>query len=693
MTHQIFQRAGAADAQTLHRMEKMLAALEVSGLPRVRSLEDMLRDYQSAMDDLPLDEVHHIHERILQVGPFAHSLRQLLSQTLSPEQIFQELLDQTPLQELVDSTRVLGSHLALASGWESRGEVRRSAAMFGLLLRLGLASGNEDLIARSSARLDVILQCQPEFAALSMEHARIELLRKSWRLWGASQHTNHPRMLARLAERFQQDEEPSQERLLGEIAIWERLLVGAGRSPQSGHAQAVTPCQRSRALLRLIELYHKIAPTMREVAQRGLDLLPRWAAACRHRPALPVQTWSLMEYASDFELSLRQAGSTRSRARLTEHLNSVYLLLSQRWPREMAVGQLCLWLGQLRRELLGSHLDPERLASAAQLLREGEQRSRDPQLKMKLRGECYRALSRWLQLGERAAVMMATEMLAQYAEEVEDTEVLLQRAEVLLHIPGTPRQRMHNAHQCRKLAKRALRDSEQKDRPSQIAHSLLLRGRANVVLSRERTRISMQPTLAWLRRGINLLKHELKHNNHNNDDRELLARSLMTLAYVEVTEARRWTDWSRTKLAEQALHDARQSLRLFKNLECSLRSAETLWIQYHALLHIRGDLDLTHYSEAESALFEAQEMLKQHRYAFRYAGIHVEQGTLFENVRNDYIQICSCRPHEVGLPLDGGIFHTQELDSISLDTHDPRATHIYESTPKVCDFNELSYVV
>jgi hypothetical protein len=644
----------------LERMKNMLTAFEVSRAPSVRSLEDMLRDYHGALEELPLSDVEQIQERVLEVGPLRGGLARLLKGAGTPEQIFQEVLDQSALEDLVESRRVMGMHVALAARWESEGDLRRSAAMFGLLLRLGLAGGQEELIARSAARLDVILQCQPEQVGLSMRHGQIEQLRRAWRL-GTSHQAMQPVMLTRLAEQFQGQGEVSTERALGEIAVWERLLSGQNRN-----AQEVTPSQRSRALLRLLELYHLVAPSLREVARRGLELLPRWAAACRHLPALPVQTWDVLRYAADFERLLREAGSTQSRALQGERLAAVYELLAQKWPRHLVLGQLCLWLGQIRRELLGARLELGELASTTQLLRRGEESCRDPKLRMQLRGECYRFLAMWLRLGDREALLMATEMLAQYPEESEEHEVLLQRGEILLSLPGTDRQRRHNAQQCRKLAKRVLREAEARGAEAPVAHALLLRALAGVALNRHDKSVSLHPTIQWLRAATALLLGRLKETRAG-EDRHLLGRALMAQAHVESLESQRWEGWNRRKLAEQALRDARQAMRIFKTIGCPLQSAETLWLQARALFQLHGRGEGAQLEEATRIASEGLDLLERHPQAQRYQSLHTPQGTLFENLRSDYVQLMSCSPYlqQLHSPLEEA-YEPWPLDSLAV---------------------------
>jgi hypothetical protein len=117
-----------------------------------------------------------------------------------------------------------------------------------------------------------------------------------------------------------------------------------------------------------------------------------------------------------------------------------------------------------------------------------------------------------------------------------------------------------------------------------------------------------------------------------------------------------------------------------------------MWVQYQALRKIDGFQNQVHYEEARNTLFDALDLLEQHSHASRYKGIHVQQGTLFDNLRGDYLQLRMCQPSQPKQAVDRGEFAPQGLDSISLDKMHPHLTHFYESTPKMYTTPEPSYV-
>ncbi len=286
-----------------------------------------------------------------------------------------------------------------------------------------------------------------------------------------------------------------------------------------------------------------------------------------------------------------------------------------------------------------------------------------------------------MQLGDVEAANIAREMIEQYPEENDSPDVLLQRAEVLLRIPGTPSERRRNAHQCRKIAKRILRQHNAENAPVRVSRALLLRSMASIALNKPGKDLSLQPTLDWLRMAVGRLLGEIKESR-SSTHRYFLACSLMALAHVEIMEAKRWTGWGRRKLAEQALRNARQSMRLFRAMRCPLQTAETLWIQTQALLHIAAMEESTHHEEALRSVFEAMELLEAHPQAKEYTGTHMTQGTLYDVLRHDYLQLVVSQPLSIEmLKSTKTNTHTHEprpLDSVIL-------THGRQETPEVLE--------
>ena len=555
-----------------------------SGLS-VTELEALLMEEHGELMDLASEARAEVRMSIFEVSPFGPLTLRVFERKATPSQAFVALMEEADLGQLLSCRRVLSDHLALAVNWDIQGQPELAASLMGLLLRLGVAGGAEDLVVRTVTRLgDLHRRCEKS-VEVSMGRESLKKIRKAWRVWGSSPQTSHPQTLMRLARIIRRNNEgvevhlpehgePGDELDLDEIAVLERLMAVA-TSPTF----KLAPGQQARAMLRLMELYGSSPVGWAETSRRGLDLVPLWAEACVERSAPPRHIDHVVQLALFFERQLRAAGATGSRALLAARLHQALYHLSRRWYDHPPLAGLTLHVGKLQRELLGDDLDTTALERIARLFSEGERlASRDRMMRGQLREAHLEVVGVWLSTGDPAASVAARHLMDSAVGMESSVPALVGLCRLYLNMPGTERQRQHNAHRCRQLADQALSHVDIETMPVQNASALLLKSLASIEIHATLGQRSSHNTLGWLRRAVALLTRQLKRSRTDRVQL-LLGQALLALAHVQMGETDRWEGLTRSRLLARAQRDGLNAEHLFRSLGRDHFVAESLWVQ------------------------------------------------------------------------------------------------------------------
>ncbi len=623
---------------------------EMAGSWSMEELEAFLREESGSLADLAREPRNELRVALFEVSPLGPLTLAILAGTLSPRQAFLKLIDEVELSRLMSSARVLGDHLALAVAWDASGQTELAASLMGLLLRLGLAGGSEAMVVRTVSRLTELQIRSPECAALSFSQIGLKKVRKAWRIWGTSPQASDPQTLMRLVRIMRRQNDAIESPVLSdtqdealeldEIAVLERMLE-MSQSQTFGFSQG----QRSRAMFRLMELYGSASLGWAETSLRGLDLVPIWARACAQRAVPPRDIAHVVQLALFFERQLREAGAVGSRRLLCARLEEALHALSSRWWNEAELGEMIFEVACLRRELLGEKIDTVECERIARLLGEGERLARlggDLVLEGRMRLASLEIVARWVQFGDPAAVLIARRLME--SPTTSDPTVVTTTAlcQLSLNMPGTERQRLHNAHRCRQLADLALSHVDIETMPVHTAHALVLKSLASIAICDTAQSRSMHKILEWLRRAVALLTRQLKRSRPTATQ-SLLARALMTLSHVQLMEAGRWRGLTRTRLITQALRDGQYAERLFRAVGSQHGAAEALWVlgRIHALAAEQEDVSprQTHLAEAAACIEAALESLGNVHDAQSWVGSATGGARLKDTLRIDLVQL------------------------------------------------------
>jgi hypothetical protein len=566
--------------------------------------------------------------QVLELGPLGDAMEQLLGQRFAPAQVFQSLMDRHAPEVLLECGRVIDLHVELSAHWEAEGEYRQAAALLGLLLRLGLASGSERLTSHGVERLGHLLVVRPEYAALSMEPRLVMALSRAWRV-GQDQHALE--QLAEVLEQRPRPEASDQEILLERLVISERLLSTQARNA----SHSASHQHRPEILLRLLDLCEQGSALLPELARRGLDLLPRLGAAWRHRPTFPLQFMHLMVTAQAFAMTLERAGSATARQVLMGRLLEQYRALAPKWAGHPSMAGLVLHLARQRREPgMGSEVISAE--SMLEMLHKAERATAERNVRSQLQTEAYMILLTGCAKGDGRLVALAQRHLDTTSAEGLSVDAILARADLQIHLQGAERLRRQRASEARRIMRQGFEG--QALSVSQQAHWLLLRARSGLAQAQPVSRWALLNTSNLLRQAVTLLMPEVRATRQPAL-RLLLARALLSKAYIQVQEAQRWGGQARHRLADQALRDARYAARLFQGLEQHCAVVEAMWIQAAAFLHLEDEASRESQAEARVCILGALELLERLPEGRGAVGAHATSGTLYVHLRCAYVQL------------------------------------------------------
>lgn len=305
--------------------------------------------------DAMLPEPRYLfRSRVVASTPLGRAAMLVLRQGVAPQRAFVQLIDRTDLSEIVGAGALLETCLTLSNDWEMRGKARRSAALLGVLLRIGVATSSEWLIVHSASRLHNVIKRHPEVARFAMDKMSLRQVRKAWcraDLKSSGSHPVHVRSIRpdqahHDGPLHRADRQAELETFFGEIVMYERLLsMGEGADlPQ------FTPLAKERTLFRLLELYAESPVCGVETCIRGLDLVAGWALSVSATPARIARVERVAQLAEFFANQLAAAGARRATEMLGERLEVAVHVLRHRWNNDAAVGPLAGLLSEIRRE-------------------------------------------------------------------------------------------------------------------------------------------------------------------------------------------------------------------------------------------------------------------------------------------------------------------------------------------------------
>ena len=303
--------------------------------------------------DAMLSEPRYLfRSRVVASTPLGRAALLVLRQGVAPQRAFVQLVDRAELSEIAGAGALLETCLTLTNDWELRGKCRRSAALLGLLLRVGIATASEWLIVHASSRLHNVIKRHPDVARYAMDPVSLRQVRRAWcraDLKSSGSHPVHvrsirPRPAAANGPLHRAEHQAEIESFFGEIVMYERLLmVGEDASlPQ------FTPLAKERTLFRLLELYAESPVCGVETCVRGLDLISSWALSVSAAPCRASRVDRVAQLAIFFTNQLAAAGSKRADSRLSERLEVAVHVLRHRWSGDPAARPLANLLAQVR---------------------------------------------------------------------------------------------------------------------------------------------------------------------------------------------------------------------------------------------------------------------------------------------------------------------------------------------------------
>jgi hypothetical protein len=307
------------------------------------------------LDAMSSEPRYLFRSRVVASTPLGRAALLVLREGVAPQRAFVQLLDRADMSEIAGAGALLEACLTLSNDWEMRGKCRRSAALLGLLVRVGVATASEWLIVHSASRLHNIIKRHPEVARFGMDPVSLRQIRKAWcraDLKSSGSHPVHVRSIrpapaAANGPLHRTERRAELECFFGEIVMNERLLMVA----EDATAQQFTPLNKERTLFRLMELYAEAPVCGVETCMRGLELVANWALSVSPVPCRSSRVDRVAQLAIFFSNQLAAAGSKRSNDMLMERLDTAVHVLRHRWNGDSAARPLSNLLSTVRREL------------------------------------------------------------------------------------------------------------------------------------------------------------------------------------------------------------------------------------------------------------------------------------------------------------------------------------------------------
>ncbi len=554
--------------------ERLLSAIQLPSSPSMIELEDVLREHHETIEEMGDQQQMKLRRWLFSQSPIGACVEAICEQNRSARQTFMGMLDQSRPETWSQIPRLLGNHLALAIWWEARKEYRKAATLLGLLLRMGMAAGQQGIINRCAARLDTILQLQPQLGTLSVNAVTLRQARQAWRCWGASANTCDPETLFRLARLLKGRADATAadaDAGLEEIAVLERLL-------EVSNPKNDAPL-RGRAILRLMELYQDIGPQWPSACRRGLDLLPQWATAAtlRNKPLRDID--AVLNMATGFEQLLDSAGCANSDHVLVERLQEALYILEKERSGSPHLVALNVGLANARLNKLGTNSDSTELERIWRLYAQGHRLARGNRpLRNQIRAAATAVMGRWLETGDPGAQYAANKWLGEGCPRDANANELVNWCTLHLSLPQPQRQQFP-WEEASRLAQRILQHPEASAKPYNVALALVIRSLACINASQSGSGRHLHNAVGWLRRAIALLGRQLKRNRAPQSQ-QLQGRALLALGHVQLALIKHCDDEAETlRLQRQALRDVTNAQRIFSTQGLGVQAAEALWIQ------------------------------------------------------------------------------------------------------------------
>lgn len=305
------------------------------------------------LDAMPPEPRHLFRSRVVAATPLGRAALLVLRQGQTPERAFLTLLEHSDLSDIAASRGFLETCLTLSNDWEIRGKCRRSAALLGLLVRVGVATANDWLIVHAASRLHNVTKRNPGTACFAMAPLSLRQIRQAWcraDLRSSGSHPVHVRSIQPASHLSDTGLHRAERRVEAEtffegVVLHERLLQ------EDEPAAQFTPLARERSLFRLMELYAESPVCGVESCVRGLDLVSAWAVSVSSVPCRASRVQRVAQLAEFFASRLAAAGFKGAMTTLAERLDSAVHVLRHRWNADPASRPLAALLAEVRCDL------------------------------------------------------------------------------------------------------------------------------------------------------------------------------------------------------------------------------------------------------------------------------------------------------------------------------------------------------